>query len=273
VKERITITLEQDILEKLDSVIDGSMVKNRSHAIELYLKRCFESKVLKQAVLLVGGDLLIEQEGKDIHPFMATINGETVLEHNIRLLTKYGVEEIIIPSNKKTEKSIRSVIGEGEHLGISVKYVLEKENLGSAGVIKLVSEFLTGPFIVLNTYELKEIDLKEMHEFHKKQKNLATIAITTTYSPEKYGVVVLNGNLVYTFIEKPVGNSPTNLISAGLYIFEPEIIKLIPEGFSRLEVDVFPKLASKENLSGFIFYGKWQDIKSEEDLENAIKYW
>jgi NDP-sugar pyrophosphorylase family protein len=111
-----------------------------------------------------------------------------------------------------------------------------------------------------------------MFEFHRKQGSPATIAITTTPTPNEYGVVVLNGNHVYSFIEKPQGASPTNLISAGLYIFEPEVIKMTPDGYGRLELDVFPKLAASEDLSGYIFYGKWQDVRSQKTLEKALKW-
>ena len=92
-------------------------------------------------------------------------------------------------------------------------------------------------------------------------------------NPKDYGVVVLNGNHVYSFIEKPTGSIPTNLINAGLYIFEPDVIGITPQGFGRLEQDVFPKLAQKEELAGYVFYGAWQDVRSSEGLEQATKAW
>ncbi len=120
---------------------------------------------------------------------------------------------------------------------------------------------------------MKTIDIRDMFAFHKKQGTIATLAVTTKADPKEYGVVVLNGNHVYSFIEKPTGSIPTNLINAGLYIFEPEVIGMTPQGFGRLEQDVFPKLAQKEELSGYVFYGAWQDVRSSEGLEQATKEW
>ncbi len=272
-KERISITLDQNILRTLDEEIDGSVIKNRSHAIELNLRKCFQSKELHQAVILAGGNLLVDQEGRDKPPFLLDINGLTLLEHNLNLLIKFGVKEFIFPLSEHIETIVRGLIGDGEKLGVSIIYVREENNLGSAGVLRLVSEYITGPFVVCNTRELKEINLKELFNFHQKQKTLATMAVTSTSTPNRYGVVVLNGSLIYSFVEKPEGKSPTNLISAGLYIFDPEVIKLVPEGYARLELDVFPKLVTSEELAGFIFYGKWQDIKNEEDLALALSQW
>lgn len=270
-KERITITIDQQLLNEVDAQIDGTTIKNRSHAIELGLSKCLQKKGIHQAVILAGGDILVEQEGKDIPPFLVNINNRPIIEHNILMLRRQGIKEFIITVGKYKDELIKR-FGEGDKLGIHIIYVEEKEAMGTAGSIRLAAEYISGTFIVCNADELKEIDIKEMFDFHRKQACPATIAITTTATPNEYGVVVLNGNHVYSFIEKPQGSSPTNLINAGLYIFEPEVIKMTPEGYGQLELDVFPKLAANEDLSGYIFYGKWQDVRDQETLKKAMKW-
>ena len=94
-----------------------------------------------------------------------------------------------------------------------------------------------------------------------------------------YAKAHADSKVIYDLVEETypifIGdkNVPSNLISAGLYIFEPEVLENIPEGFARLEEDVFPKLANAEDLSGFVFYGKWQDIRSKEGYESARQQW
>jgi len=270
-KERITITIDQQLLSEIDAQIDGTIIKNRSHAIELNISKCIQKKGIRQAVILAGGDLTVEQEGKDLPPFLININNRTIIEHNILMLRRQGIKEFIITVGKYKDELVK-LFGEGDKLGINIIYVEEKESLGTAGSLRNVSKYISGTFIVCNSDELKDIDIKDMFEFHRKQACPATIAITTTPTPNEYGVVVLNGNNVYSFIEKPQGSSPTNLINAGLYIFEPEVIKMTPDGYGRLELDVFPKLAASEDLSGYIFYGKWQDVRNQETLKKALKW-
>ena len=75
------------------------------------------------------------------------------------------------------------------------------------------------------------------------------------------------------FVEKPKDNLLSNLINSGLYILEPEVFDLIPEGFSMLEKDIFPKLAEKGRLYGYIFQGQWFDTGNMERYEKALMEW
>lgn len=271
-KERITITIKNNLLKEIDEQIDGTIIKNRSHAIELALAKCSQHKILTQAVILAGGNYTIKQNGKTIPTLLADIQGKPVLEHNIQALKRQGITKFYLAVGYKKEL-IEEYFGTGDQWGVHIKYLEEKEALGTSGVLHKVAKYIKGPFIMCNGDDLKNIDIKEMFEFHKKQGAMATIAVTTVSNPEQYGVVVLNGNSVFSFIEKPKHNIPTNLINAGLYIFEPEVIKVTPEGFGRLEKDVFPKLVQKEKLAGYVFYGKWFNVRSEKGLKQAEELW
>lgn len=271
-KERVTITINQQMLAAVDAQIDGTVVKNRSHAIELNLSKVLLKKELTQAVLLAGGTCTIPINGDEIPTTMARVDGKPILEHNLLLLKEQGITDFMITVGSFANQ-IKSHFGDGSRLGVSIKYLVEDIPLGTAGAIKKASSLISGTFLVCNGDELKSIDIKEMFSFHRKQATAATIAITTAMHPQEYGVVILNGNLVHSFIEKPKESIPTNLINAGLYIFEPTVFDLIPEGFSKLEVDVFPKIAKDDNCSGYVFYGSWQDICDEASLDEAKRSW
>ena len=271
-KERITITIATDLLEEIDNKVDGTTIKNRSHAIELFLAKSLQRQSVSQAVILAGGPEEIEIERKRVHAPMVIINKKPVLEHIIYMLKRQGINQIIISVGHKKD-DIMQHFGDGSHFGITINYVEEDEPLGTAGALKKASEYITNTFVVCNGDELKDIDVRDMLDFNRKQGSSATLALTTVSDAKDYGVVILNGNKVYRFIEKPTGNIPSNLISAGLYLFEPEMLNNIPEGYARLEEDVFPKLAQSEDLSGFVFYGKWQDIRSKEGYEKARQQW
>jgi len=128
------------------------------------------------------------------------------------------------------------------------------------------------PLKLLGTYELKDINIPRMYRLHKRKGALATIALTTVDDPSHYGVARLDGSRIVEFVEKPT-NPPSNLINAGFYIIEPEVIDMIPDGFAMLEKDVFPKLAKMGRLRGFPFAGQWFDIGNLERYELAKKKW
>ena len=113
-----------------------------------------------------------------------------------------------------------------------------------------------------------------MFRLHKRKNALATIALTTVEDPSHYGVAKLDGSRIVEFVEKPKKeDAPSNLINAGFYILEPEVIDMIPDGFSMLEKDVFPKLAKQGRLRCFPFAGQWFDIGNLERYEIAKKKW
>ena len=125
---------------------------------------------------------------------------------------------------------------------MNIIYVEEDAPLGTAGPLKLAKKYLKESFIVSNGDELKNINIPRMFRLHKRKNALATIALTTVDDPSSYGVARLDGSRIVEFLEKPTSPA-SNLINAGFYILEPEVIDMIPKGFSMLEKDVFPKLA------------------------------
>ena len=273
-KERLTITLDSDTLSMLDTKIDGKKIKNRSHAIELFLNRVLGNNRPTKAVLLLGG------KGTRFRPItyelpkaLLPVQGKTVPEHLIALFKKYNITDLIFSVGYKAQQ-IKKYYGDGTKYGIKITYVEEKEPLGSAGAVKLCAPLLDKTFIVTNGDELKNIDLEEMYKFHREKKGLITTALTTVKDPSVYGVAKLEGNKILEFVEKPPKNkAPSNLINSGLSIWEPEVINIIKDGFTMYENDVFPPLAKEGKLFGYIFSGQWFDTGTPARYEVAIKKW
>jgi NDP-sugar pyrophosphorylase family protein len=127
---------------------------------------------------------------------------------------------------------------------------------------------------MLNGDELKDINIPRMFRLHKRKNALATIALTTVDDPSQYGVAKLSGTRILEFVEKPKkGEAPSNLINAGFYILEPGIVDMIPDSFSMIEKEVFPKLAAQGKLRGFPFAGQWFDIGNVERYKVAQQKW
>ena len=273
-KERITITLDQRLLGQIDKRIDGLDIKNRSQEIELLLWDALGMNIPSKAVILVGG------RGTRLRPLtdktpkgLISVQGKPITEHLLDLLKRYGVRDIIL-STGYLKDQMRSHFGDGSKKGVKISYVEENAPLGTAGPLRLCKEHLKESFIVSNGDELKDINIARMFRLHKRKDALATIALTSVDDPSAYGVARLDGSRIVEFVEKPKKDeAPSNLINAGFYILEPEVLDMIPEGFSMLEKDVFPKLAKQGRLRGFPFAGQWFDMGTHERLALAEKKW
>jgi len=273
-KERVTLTLDSDLLKQIDLRIDGHKIKNRSHAIELFLLQALGSNSPKKAIIIAGGKgTRLKPITHEIPKPMVPLHDKPIMEHTIDLLKKYGVRDIIISVGFKGEK-IKEYFGNGRKFGVNITYVEEEIPLGTGGPLRLAKEFLTETFVMCNADELKNIDLFDMYMFHKECGGKATIALTTIEDPSTFGVAKLDGNKIVEFIEKPKrGTEPSKLINSGLYILEPEVIEYVPEGKSMIETDVFPKIAKEGKLFGYPFSGQWFDTGTLERYEQAIKEW
>lgn len=273
-KERVTLTIEQSILETVDKRIDGFKVKNRSHAVELLLLKALDQNRPRKALILAGG------QGTRLRPItheipkpLIPLHDKPILQHTIDLFKRYGITEILLSVGYKAEK-IKEFFGNGKRFGVDIIYLEENEPLGTAGPLNLAREHLTDTFMMCNADELKNIDLHEMYLFHKESGAKATIALTTVADPSQYGVAKLMGNKILEFIEKPAqGTAPSNLINAGLYVLEPSIFDFVPKGTGSIERDIFPKIAQEGKLFGFPFSGQWFDTGTLERYEEAMQKW
>lgn len=271
-KTRISLTLNKGILDSVDSLVDSTNLRSRSHAIEQLLHKALNMKRVEQALILAGG------KGTRLRPLtyempkvMIPLKGRPFLEHLIELLKSYDITDVILSVGYLKEQ-VKEHFGNGSKFGVRIRYLEEDEPLGTAGCLKLARKqgMLKSTFIMMNGDEYKEVDIEDMLSFHKKQGVMATIGLKTTDDPQNYGVAVMQGSRIMRFVEKPK-EFVSNLFNAGIYILEPEVIDLVPEGYAMIETDLFPKLCELGKLAGYPFEGKWYDLGTFERYEQAIK--
>lgn len=227
----------------------------------------------KTALILAGGKgTRLRPITYEIPKALIPIHGKTLTEHLFDLFKRHNVNDIILAVGHLKER-VMAHFGAGEKYNVKINYIQENEPLGTAGPLKMAKDKIKDTIFVSNGDEVKDVDLEKMYEMHKKSNALLTIALTKVKDPSAYGVARMDGNQILEFIEKPKENAPSHLINSGLYLIEPEVLNMIPEGFSMLEKDIFPKLAKSGKLYGFYFPGQWFDTGNMERYEQALKEW
>lgn len=201
-----------------------------------------------KALFLAGGmgtrlKPLTDNLPKPLVPVMV----KPILERNMLKLKECGVDEIILSTCYKADK-IEKYFGDGAKLGLKIKYICEDTPLGTGGAIKNAAEFFDDTFIIFNADIFSDINITEMIKFHKEKSAAVTIAVTKVENPSKYGVIEYDENLyAKSFTEKPeLLEIKSDYINAGIYIFEPNVLKEIPEGeVVSIERETFPQLLQK----------------------------
>lgn len=231
-----------------------------------------------KAVILVGGEgTRLRPLTYHIHKTMAPVLNEPFLEHMIYYLKEYGVDDIVL-AMCYLPQSIKDYFGDGSRFGVNLAYVLEDSPLGTAGAVKNAERYLhDGPFLVFNGDVFTGINLGEMLSFHCERGAIATIALTPVEDPSAYGVVEMDAQgRVKRFVEKPPREEATsNLINAGIYILDEEVLKEIPrDTFYMFEHHVFPGLLEKGMpVYGYPSDAYWIDMGTPEkylDLHRSL---
>lgn len=266
-KARLTITLPSDLLAEIDRLIDKRTVRNRSHAIELLLRESLKPTV-STAVLLAGGSSDMEQL-----PALLPIQGQALIVQTVNHLIAHGICSFIILAGQN-EPLIRGLLGNGNYMGAEIHYVGETQPMGTAGALKAAEGYLLDqPFLVFHADILTDINIADFVKFHSSQNKLATIAVKPRQAESDYGKVMLEGSEITDFIPESQDQG-ISIVNTGVYLFEPEVLSLIGSGTTtRLETDVFPKLAKMGELSAFLFQGIWFDISRSSNYESAQIRW
>ncbi len=221
-----------------------------------------------KAVILVGG------EGTRLRPLtysvvkaMVPVLNRPFIEYVIRYLSNHNIREIILALGYKPD-CITDYFGDASQLGTKLVYSVESEPLGTAGAVKNAEEHIEGTFFVLNGDIFTDLNLTDMLQFHRNKGAKVTIALTPVEDPTRFGVVETdNQQRVKRFVEKPSRNQVTsNMINAGVYIIESQVLKRIPQGKRFMfERDVFPVLlADGEPVFGYATDVYWIDTGTPE---------
>lgn len=244
---------------------------------------------MKAMILAAGKGTRVLPLTYDLPKPMVPILGKPVMEYIIEHLARYGVREIMVNVSHLHEK-IETYFGEGHRQGVQIGYSFEgyvdnsgqivPQPLGSAGGMRKIHEF--GNFfdettIVLCGDALIDLDLDAALREHRENGALASVVTKEVpwNKVSEYGVVVTckNGK-ISSFQEKPkVSAALANRISTGIYIFEPEIIDLIPPDTSfDIGSELFPLLIER-NLP---FYAQnhafnWTDIGTVRDYWSVLQ--
>ena len=223
------------------------------------------------AVILVGG------EGTRLRPLtkrtpkpMLPLVDRPLLAYTFEHLRRHGVDRAVL-SCGYLPTPIEDHFGE-RYGDLELEYRVEPSPLGTGGGIRFGAEGVDSTFVALNGDVLHGADLDAMLALHRESGAAGTVLLVPVEDPSRYGLVRCGEDgRVRAFVEKPRPEEiDTDLINAGLYVLEPEVLDLVPPGRAvSIERDVFPQLVAAGHLFGFRLDGYWRDIGTPESYLHA----
>jgi len=228
---------------------------------------------MKAVVLVAGKGTRMEPLTSDCPKVMLQVANKPILEHILNSAIGAGIEGFVFITGY-LEEQIRGYFGDGSKWGVSIKYVQQKEQLGTANAIGYAKGHVDGAFLVLNGDMLiGQEDLKAL----VSRKEEAVICVKEVENPSDFGVLETENNKVVRIIEKPK-NPPTNLANAGVYLFRESIFDLIDRtpASVRKEFEITDSIQmlidSRAAVGYSLLGGRWIDIGYPWDLLKANEH-
>lgn len=271
-RERLTITLKNDILKLVDKIIDGERIRNRSHAIEYLLAKTLVPPQVKVLILAGGQGVSFRPLTYELPKAMIPIKGKPLLEHTLLRLKQFNLTDITISIGHLGDK-IKNYFADGSRFGLKISYLQQTGKGGTAKPLKQAEANFKDAFILIYGDVLTDINYLDLLDFHRSQKGqVAIMALASVEKVSPWGVAKLIGNKIISFEEKPKKiSTKSHLVNAGIYALNPSIFKYIASTSNRLEKEVFPRLAEEGKLIGYPFEGDWYDVSTPKIYEQVIK--
>jgi dTDP-glucose pyrophosphorylase len=245
------------------------IVDEKKHVIGLHLWDQINSPSARAnlMVIMAGG------KGTRLHPQtencpkpLLPVAGKPILEHIITRAKVEGFSHFIL-AIYHLGHMIEEYFGNGDEFGVKIDYIREETPLGTAGALRLLDPLPDTPFVVTNGDVLTDIHYGELLDFHIKQNVTATMAVSVYEWQNPFGVVQTQGIEIIGYEEKPLSRS---YINAGVYVFEPTVVRLLLESIPSDIPELFNSIRQQQlRTAAYPMHERWMDVGRPSDLRNA----
>lgn len=237
--------------------------KKKIVGLNLWDKVLSQRKISNIMIIMAGGKgKRLGKYTKNCPKPLLLIDGKPMLERIIERAKLQGFKNFLISINYLGHM-IKNYFSYGEKWDVKIDYINEKQPLGTAGALKLITPKPKIPFVVSNCDILTEFNYGRLLDFHNENKAMATMSVRNYKWENPYGVVKTSGINIVGFEEKPVMK---NYINAGVYVLDPSAIYTIKKNEKLDMPDIFKRL-KKKKLKTIVFpiHEPWADIGLPED--------
>lgn len=241
---------------------------------------------MKAMILAAGRGTRVRPLTHELPKPMIPILGKPVMEFLVEELSRHGFNQIMV-NTAHLAAGIENYFGDGRRWGVEIGYSFEGRleegelqalPVGSAGGLKRIqnfSGFFDDTFLVVCGDALIDLDLTTAVRQHWQSGAAASLVVhqVDRHRVSHYGVVVCDPTgRVTSFQEKPAEEEAlSNRVNTGIYIFEPEILDLIPD---EVEFDIgselFPLILERGlHMNAISLPFNWIDIGQLSDYWHA----
>ncbi len=144
-------------------------------------------------------------------------------------------------------------------------------NSMTGGRIKRIQKHINNETFMLTYGDgVGNIDIKELLEFHKKNKKNCTV--TAVQPSGRFGALNIDSdNSVFDFMEKPKGDG--SWVNGGFFVCEPQIFDYIDGDSTIWERQPMEKIADDGQMVAYKHEGFWKPMDTLRDKQELENLW
>ncbi len=214
-------------------------------------------------------------QGTRLEPFtrilpkpLMPVGDQPVLQLIMDRFYEQGCTNFLVSLNFKASL-IRAYFSD-ESLPYEITFFDEDRPLGTAGSLSLMASALDQTFILANCDTIVDIEFADVIDHHRETESVITIVASMKHLVLPYGVCQLgDGGTLDALQEKPRFDL---LVSTGIYVMEPEVLKGIGTDGPTDATDLIRRaLESGRHVGVYpIPERAWLDVGQLEELQNAL---
>ncbi len=211
-----------------------------------------------RAAILAGG------LGTRLRPYttvlpkpLIPVGGRPILELILVWLSRNGVDTVDVCLGHLGQL-IQTYFSREETIppSLDVRWVWEHEPLGTAGALRSISG-LEEDLLVVNGDILTDLDTRPLIRFHREEDAALTIAMSESQVTTDLGVIEHDGGRVTDYREKPMISYSSSM---GVYVYEPRVLRGLPDGPLSFPDLVLRLLARGERVRAYATDAAWSHV-------------
>ena len=265
-KNKITISINSDILKQIDNKIDNKNYKNRSHVIENLIRKWLSLKENIWAIIIANDSNWFWKNNLEIPKILIKVDWKTLLEKHLEYLKKSNIKKVIISIWDKKNQIIDFI--KNKNFWINIELLEVSENELSLKIISKAKKNLNTNKILTILWDnyFYPLDLTDFINYHNENKAELSIIVKNIDDSNDFWNIEIQWNNIINFIEKPKQKQKlSNLINTWIYLIDSNII---PDNSHNLkiETDFFPEFVKNKKAKSYFHNWKWFHLQSDKVL-------
>lgn len=198
--------------------------------------------------------------------------GSSLIRRILTWLKGQGIDRVVLNLHHRPS-TITGRLGDGQDLGVAVRYSWEPVLLGSAGGIRHALDLVDAErFFIVNGDTLTDADLRELNAHHERAGASVTLALVKHPAPQRYGGVRLNEGWISDFTAP--GADPDACHFVGAQVVEASAFAGLADGQPAASIGgLYRRLLSgpKRTLAGFRCHARFLDVGTPGDYLRTVR--